>query len=121
MSENDLLKQAVINLKEIAVSVESEMCQLEEEKEKIVETSREKETENQAFQETNMQLSMMWREKKLEYFTMEEKALAFEHLLKETEQGKTGNKSFFKCSDINARKDTFRQERNEAILVLKQK
>lgn len=115
------MKQAVINLKEIAVSVESEMCQLEEEEEKIVKTSREKETENQALQETNMQLSMMWREKKLAYFTMEEKALAFEHLLKETEQGKTGNKSFFKCSDINARKDTLRQERNEAILVLKQK
>ena len=119
--KNDLLKQAVINLKEIAVGVKSEMCQLEEEKEKIVETSREKETENQALQETNMQLSMMWREKKLECFTMEEKALAFENWFKGTEQGKTGNKSFFKCSDIDARKDTFRQERNEAILVLKQK
>lgn len=92
--KNDLLKQAVISLKEIAVGVESEMCQLEEEKGKIVETSREKETENQALQETNMQLSMMWREKKMEYFTMEEKALAFEHRFKGTEQGKTGNKSF---------------------------
>lgn len=32
-----------------------------------------------------------------------------------------GNKSFFKCSDINVREDIFQQERNEAILVLKQK
>lgn len=61
MSEDKLLKQAVINLKEIAVSIESELCQLEEEKEKIVETSRGKETKNQALQETNMQLSIMWR------------------------------------------------------------
>ena len=61
VSEDKLLKQAVINLKEIAVSIESELCQLEEEKEKIVETSRGKETKNQALQETNMQLSIMWR------------------------------------------------------------
>ena len=59
-------------------------------------------------------------EKELKYFTVE-KALAFEHLLKETERGKTENKSFFKCSDIDAREDMFRQERNEAILVLRQK
>ena len=61
MSEDKLLKQAVINLKEIAVSIESKLCQLEEEKEKIAETSRGKETKNQALQETNMQLSIMWR------------------------------------------------------------
>ena len=61
VSEDKLLNPAVIILKELAVSIESELCQLEEEKEKIVETSRGKETKNQALQETNMQLSIMWR------------------------------------------------------------
>ena len=57
-------------------------------KEKIVQTSREKETENQALQETNMWLFRMKKEKEFEYVAMTKKALVLEQLLKEKEQGK---------------------------------
>ncbi|EPY81555.1 thyroid receptor-interacting protein 11-like protein [Camelus ferus] len=86
VSENELLRQAVTNLKERTLILEMDICKLKEENEKIVETSREKETEYQALQETNMKLSMMLREKEFECHSLKEKALACEQLLKEKEQ-----------------------------------
>lgn len=58
VDENELLRQAVKNLKERVSGFENDVCQLKEDNEKLVETSQEKETENQALQETNMRLSM---------------------------------------------------------------
>lgn len=82
------------------------MCQLEEEKEKIVETSGKGNRKSSIARDKYAAVYDVEREK-LECFTMEEKALAFEHWFKGTEQGKTGNKSFFKCSDIDAEKTRF--------------
>ncbi|XP_058423552.1 thyroid receptor-interacting protein 11 isoform X3 [Diceros bicornis minor] len=86
VNENELLRQAVTNLKERTLILEMEIGKLKGENEKIVETSREKETNYQALQETNMKFSMMLREKEFECHSMKEKALAFEQLLKEKEQ-----------------------------------
>ncbi|NXL06629.1 TRIPB protein, partial [Mesembrinibis cayennensis] len=85
-NENELLKQAVTNLKERNLILEMDIQKLKEENEKIVATCREKETEFQALQDTNMQFSMMLKEKEFESHSMKEKALAFEKLLKEKEQ-----------------------------------
>lgn len=86
VNENELLRQAVTNLKERILILEMDISKLKGENEKIVETSRGKETEYQALQETNMKFSMMLREKEFECHSMREKALAFEQLLKEKEQ-----------------------------------
>ena len=86
VNENELLRQAVTNLKERTLILEMDICKLKGENEKIVETSRGKETEYQALQETNMKFSMMLREKEFECHSLKEKAVAFEQLLKEKEQ-----------------------------------
>uniref|UniRef100_A0A8C0V749 Thyroid hormone receptor interactor 11 n=1 Tax=Cyanistes caeruleus TaxID=156563 RepID=A0A8C0V749_CYACU len=85
-NENELLKQAVTNLKERNLILEMDIRKLKEENEKIVARCREKETEFRALQETNMQFSMMLKEKEFESHSMKEKALAFEKLLKDKEQ-----------------------------------
>ncbi|KAJ8798627.1 hypothetical protein J1605_016430 [Eschrichtius robustus] len=104
VSENELLRQGVINLKERVVNFELDMCKLKEENEKLVETSREEETKSR---DKDVVFCDAEREKELKYVAMKEKVLAFEHLLKETELSKTGIKSAFKCSYINARKDYY--------------
>lgn len=85
-NENELLKQAVTNLKERNLILEIDIQKLKEENEKVVVNCREKESEFRALQETNMQFSMMLKEKEFESHSMKEKALAFEKLLKEKEQ-----------------------------------
>ncbi|NXR13212.1 TRIPB protein, partial [Semnornis frantzii] len=85
-NENEVLKQAVTNLKERNLILEMDIRKLKEENEKIVARCKEKETEFRALQETNMQFSMMLKEKEFESHSMKEKALAFEKLLKEKEQ-----------------------------------
>ncbi|ELW48878.1 Thyroid receptor-interacting protein 11 [Tupaia chinensis] len=89
IKENEVLRQAVINLKERILTLERDIFNLKEENKKIIETSREKEAEYQALQETNEKFSTMLREKEFECHSMKEKALAFEQLLKEKEQDKT--------------------------------
>ncbi|XP_057605502.1 thyroid receptor-interacting protein 11-like [Hippopotamus amphibius kiboko] len=123
VSENELLRQAVKNLKERVVNFELDMCTLKEENEKIVETYREKERENQALQETNTRISMMQTEKELECVAMKEKALTFEYLLEQTELGKTGelNQLLNAVTSIQEAKVMCQQERNEAMLALKRK
>ena len=49
---------------------------------------------------------MMQRKKELENVTGTEKALAFEHLMKEKEQGKIGIKSALRCLDLHAGEDS---------------
>lgn len=85
-NENEVLKQAVMNLKERTLALEMDLCKLKEENDKIVARCREKETEFRALQETNMQFSMMLKEKEFESHSMTEKALTFEKLLKDREQ-----------------------------------
>ncbi|XP_004837071.1 thyroid receptor-interacting protein 11 isoform X1 [Heterocephalus glaber] len=123
VNENELLRQAVTNLKERVLILELEIAKLKVENEKIVETSRAKETEYQALQETNMKFSMMLREKEFECHSMKEKALAFEQLLKEKEQGKTGelNQLLNTVKGMQEKMVTFQQERDQVTLSLKQK
>ncbi|XP_064334229.1 thyroid receptor-interacting protein 11-like [Camelus dromedarius] len=123
VSENEILRQAVINLKERVASLEVDICKLKEANEKIVQTWREKETENQALQQTNMRLSMMRREEQLKFVAMKEKPLALEHLLKENEQGKNGelNQLLHAVTSMQEKTLIFQQERDEVMLALKQK
>ncbi|XP_004394537.1 PREDICTED: thyroid receptor-interacting protein 11 [Odobenus rosmarus divergens] len=123
VNENELLRQAVTNLKERILILEMDIFKLKEENEKIVETTREKETEYQALQETNTKFSMMLREKEFECHSMKEKALAFEQLLKEKEQGKTGelNQLLNAVKSMQEKTVKFQQERDQVMLALKQK
>ncbi|XP_078090441.1 thyroid receptor-interacting protein 11 isoform X2 [Mustelus asterias] len=84
-SENEVLKQAVTNLKERISFLETDVRKVQEENDQIVAKSREKETEFRALQETNLQFSMMLREREFEKNSMREKASALEKLLKEKE------------------------------------
>lgn len=122
-NENELLKQAVTNLKERNLILEMDIRKLKEENEKIVVRCREKETEFRALQETNMQFSMMLKEKEFESHSMKEKALAFEKLLKEKEQGKTGelNQLLNEVKSMQEKAVTFQQERDQVMVALKQK
>uniref|UniRef100_A0A8C8SJU1 Thyroid hormone receptor interactor 11 n=1 Tax=Pelusios castaneus TaxID=367368 RepID=A0A8C8SJU1_9SAUR len=122
-NENELLKQAVTNLKERNLILEMDICKLKEENEKIVARCREKETEFRALQETNMQFSMMLREREFESHSMKEKALAFEKLLKEKEQGKIGelNQLLNEVKSMQEKAVSFQRERDQVILALKQK
>lgn len=123
VNENELLRQAVTNLKERTLILEMDICKLKGENEKIVETSRGKETEYQALQETNMKFSMMLREKEFECHSLKEKAVAFEQLLKEKEQGKTGelNQLLNAVKSMQEKTVMFQQERDQVMLALKQK
>ncbi|XP_057586938.1 thyroid receptor-interacting protein 11 isoform X2 [Hippopotamus amphibius kiboko] len=123
VNENELLRQAVTNLKERTLILEMDICKLKGENEKIVETSRGKETEYQALQETNMKFSMMLREKEFECQSLKEKALALEQLLKEKEQGKTGelNQLLNAVKSMQEKTVIFQQERDQVMLALKQK
>ncbi|KAF2986232.1 hypothetical protein EK904_009760, partial [Melospiza melodia maxima] len=122
-NENELLKQAVTNLKERNLILEMDIRKLKEENEKIVARCREKETEFRALQETNMQFSMMLKEKEFESHSMKEKALAFEQLLKDKEQGKTGelNQLLNEVKSMQEKAVTFQQERDQVMVALKQK
>ncbi|NWX27038.1 TRIPB protein, partial [Notiomystis cincta] len=122
-NENELLKQAVTNLKERNLILEMDIRKLKEENEKTVARCREKETEFRALQETNMQFSMMLKEKEFESHSMKEKALAFEKLLKDKEQGKTGelNQLLNEVKSMQEKAVTFQQERDKVMVALKQK
>ncbi|NXG66982.1 TRIPB protein, partial [Hemiprocne comata] len=122
-NENEVLKQAVTNLKERNLILEMDIRKLKEENEKIVARCREKETEFRALQETNMQFSMMLKEKEFESHSMKEKAVAFEKLLKEKEQGKTGelNQLLNEVKSMQEKAVTFQQERDQVMVALKQK
>eukprot|EP00061_Rhincodon_typus_P016844 g45270.t1 len=85
-AENEVLKQAVTNLKERISFLEMDVHKVQEENDQIVAKSKEKETEFRALQETNMQFSMMLREREFEKNSMKEKASALEKLLKEKEE-----------------------------------
>ncbi|XP_077179628.1 thyroid receptor-interacting protein 11 [Paroedura picta] len=122
-NENEVLKQAVTNLKERTLALEMDLCNLKEENDGIVARCREKETEFRALQETNMQFSVMLREKEFESHSMMEKALTFEKLLKDREQGKTGelNQLLNEAKSMQEKAVAFQQERDQVMLALKQK
>uniref|UniRef100_F6UFR4 Thyroid hormone receptor interactor 11 n=1 Tax=Xenopus tropicalis TaxID=8364 RepID=F6UFR4_XENTR len=122
-NENELLKQAVTNLKERTLILELDIRKLKEENEKIMAKGMEKETEFRALHETNMQFSMMLREKEFESTSMKEKASALENLLKEREQGKAGelNQLLNEVKSMQEKAVLFQHERDQVMLVLKQK
>lgn len=85
-NDNEVLKQAVTNLKERALILEIDVKKLKEENEQVAARSREKESEFRALQETNMQVSLLLREKEFELSAMSEKAATVERMLKDKEQ-----------------------------------
>ncbi|XP_041069859.1 thyroid receptor-interacting protein 11 isoform X1 [Carcharodon carcharias] len=122
-SENEVLKQAVTNLKERISFLEIDVHKAQEENDQIVAKSREKETEFRALQETNLQFSMMLREREFEKNSMREKASALEKLLKEKEEGKTGelNQLLNEVKSMQEQAGMFQHERDQVMLALKQK
>lgn len=85
-NDNEVLKQAVTNLKERALILEMDGKKLKEENELIATRSREKESEFRALQETNMQVSLLLREREFELSAMSEKAATVEKMLKDKDQ-----------------------------------
>ncbi|KAM6960712.1 thyroid receptor-interacting protein 11 [Aplochiton taeniatus] len=122
-SDNEVLKQAVTNLKERALILELDVKKLKEENELVAARSREKESEFRALQETNMQVSLLLREKEFERSSMSEKAEAMEKMLKDKEQGKSGelNQLLNEMRSMQGKAVAFQQERDQLMLALKQK
>uniref|UniRef100_A0AAX7VN24 GRIP domain-containing protein n=1 Tax=Astatotilapia calliptera TaxID=8154 RepID=A0AAX7VN24_ASTCA len=122
-NDNEVLKQAVTNLKERALILEMDVKKLKEENELVAARSREKESEFRALQETNMQVSLLLREKEFELSAMSEKAATVEKLLKDKEQGRSGelNQLLNEVKSMQDKAVAFQQERDQVMMALKQK
>ncbi|CAN9501961.1 unnamed protein product [Ophioblennius macclurei] len=122
-SDNEVLRQAVTNLKERALILEMDARTLKEENEAVAARSREKESEFRALQETNMQVSLLLREKEFELGAMSEKAATVERMLKDKEQGKNGelNQLLNEMKSMQEKAVLFQQERDQVMMALKQK
>lgn len=120
-SDNELLKQAVTNLKERALVLEMDGRKLKEENEAVAARSREKESEFRALQETNMQVSLMLREKEFERSAMSEKTAAMEKMLKDREQSGELNQLLNELRSMQEKAVAFQLERDQVMLALKQK
>ncbi|XP_076013627.1 thyroid receptor-interacting protein 11 [Genypterus blacodes] len=122
-NDNEVLKQAVTNLKERALILEMDGRKLKEENELVASRSREKESEFRALQETNMQVSLLLREKEFELSAVSEKATTVEKMLKDKEQGKSGelNQLLNELKSMQEKAVAFQQERDRVMMALKQK
>ncbi|XP_073689902.1 thyroid receptor-interacting protein 11 [Garra rufa] len=122
-NDNEVLKQAVTNLKERALILELDVKKLKEENEAIAGKAREKETEFRALQETNMQVSLLLREREFQFSAVNEKASAMEKMLKDKEQGKSGelNQLLNEVRSMQEKAVLFQQERDQVMMALKQK
>lgn len=122
-NDNEVLKQAVTNLKERALILEMDVKKLKEENELVASRSREKESEFRALQETNMQVSLLLREKEFELSAMSDKAATVERMLKDKEQGKSGelNQLLNEIKSMQEKAVAFQQERDQVMMALKQK
>ncbi|XP_052468774.1 thyroid receptor-interacting protein 11 [Carassius gibelio] len=122
-NDNEVLKQAVTNLKERALILELDVKKLKEENEAIAAKAREKETEFRALQETNMQVSLLLREREFQFSAVNEKASAIEKMLKDKEQGKSGelNQLLNEVKSMQEKAVLFQQERDQVMMALKQK
>ncbi|XP_061097447.1 thyroid receptor-interacting protein 11 [Conger conger] len=122
-NDNEVLKQAVTNLKERTLILEMDSRKLKEENELVMSRSREKESEFRALRETNLQVSLLLREKEFESNAMREKAAALEKMLKDGEQGKSGelNQLLNEVRSMQEKAVAFQQERDQVMLALKQK
>ncbi|KAF4105936.1 thyroid receptor-interacting protein 11 [Onychostoma macrolepis] len=122
-NDNEVLKQAVTNLKERALILELDVKTLKEENEAIAGKAREKETEFRALQETNMQVSLLLREQEFQFSAVNEKATAMEKMLKDKEQGKSGelNQLLNEVKSMQEKAVLFQQERDQVMMALKQK
>ncbi|XP_063039557.1 thyroid receptor-interacting protein 11 [Engraulis encrasicolus] len=122
-SDNELLRQAVTNLKERALILEMDARKLREENDQVASRSREKESEFRALQETNMQVSLLLREREFQCNAATEKATAMEKMLKDREQGKSGelNQLLNEVRSMQEKAILFQQERDQVMLALKQK
>uniref|UniRef100_A0A8C2YYP1 Thyroid hormone receptor interactor 11 n=1 Tax=Cyclopterus lumpus TaxID=8103 RepID=A0A8C2YYP1_CYCLU len=122
-NDNEVLKQAVTNLKERALILEMDGRKLKEENELVASRSREKESEFRALQETNMQVSLLLREKEFELSAVSEKSATVERMLKDKEQGKSGelNQLLNELKSMQEKALAFQQERDQVMMALKQK
>lgn len=122
-NDNEVLKQAVTNLKERALILEMDSKKLKEENELVAARSREKESEFRALQETNMQVSLLLREKEFELSAVSEKAATMEKMLKDKDQGKSGelNQLLNEMKSMQDKAVAFQQERDQVMMALKQK
>ncbi|KAM9786346.1 thyroid receptor-interacting protein 11 isoform X1 [Syngnathus typhle] len=122
-SDNEVLKQAVTNLKERALILELDGKTLKEENERVAGRSREKESEFRALQETNMQVSMLLREREFELNAMRDKATTVEKMLKDKEQGKSSelNQLLNEIKSMQDKAVAFQHERDQVMMALKQK
>ncbi|XP_064446391.1 thyroid receptor-interacting protein 11-like [Mirounga angustirostris] len=123
VSENELLRQTVTNLKERIAELEMDVCQPREENAKVEENSREKAVGDEALQETDRLLSVMRREEASQGAAMKEKALALEQLSQEREEHETGvlNRPVSAVPSMQGKTVLCQQGRDEVLLALTQK
>ncbi|XP_064440023.1 thyroid receptor-interacting protein 11-like [Mirounga angustirostris] len=123
VSENELLRQTVTNLKERIAELEMDVCQPREENAKVEENSREKAVGDEALQETDRLLSVMRREEESQGAAMKEKALALEQLSQEREEHETGvlNRPVSAVPSMQGKTVLCQQGRDEVLLALTQK
>ncbi|XP_061414846.1 LOW QUALITY PROTEIN: thyroid receptor-interacting protein 11-like [Lethenteron reissneri] len=122
-SENELLRQAVINLKERTRLLEADLAQLKEEKEQVSQHAQGQNSELGALQQSAMQLSMLLREKEFETSSAKEKAAALEKLLREKDTGSAGELETL-LAELKRQQEqavAFQHERDQSLLALKQK
>ncbi|XP_054651408.1 thyroid receptor-interacting protein 11 isoform X2 [Dunckerocampus dactyliophorus] len=122
-SDNEVLKQAVTNLKERALILELDVKKLKEDNELVAARSGENESEFRALQETNMQVSLLLREREFELSAVRDKAATVEKMLKDKEQGKSGelNQLLNEIKSMQEKAVAFQQERDQVMMALKQK
>ncbi|KAG8513528.1 Thyroid receptor-interacting protein 11, partial [Galemys pyrenaicus] len=120
VNENEIYKQAVINLKERVSNFETESGKQKQENEKLKASSKEKEGEVQALQDTNVKLSQLLRELESQYLPVKK---VLEQLMKEDEKGKTGdlNQLLNKITLMQEKILLLQKEKDEVIIVLKNK
>uniref|UniRef100_UPI00358E1BCD thyroid receptor-interacting protein 11 isoform X2 n=1 Tax=Myxine glutinosa TaxID=7769 RepID=UPI00358E1BCD len=123
VAEGELLRQAIVKLKDRAECFEQDVTQLKEENVRLGQQAHEKEMEFGTLQEANMKLSMLFREREFDAQSAREKALALENLLKEKEQGKAGelNQLLQEMQIKEQQAVAFQQERDQMVVSLKQK
>ncbi|CAN0395985.1 unnamed protein product [Lampetra fluviatilis] len=122
-SENELLRQAVINLKERTRLLEADLAQLKVEKEQVSQHAQGQNSELGALQQSAMQLSMLLREKEFETSSAKEKAAALEKLLREKDTGSAGELETL-LAELKRQQEqavAFQHERDQSLLALKQK
>ncbi|CAK8680212.1 unnamed protein product [Clavelina lepadiformis] len=122
-NEVSILRKSVENLREQVSGLSKENESLREKISYMEHSSEDKESESQAFQETNAQLSVMLKERDYELESLREKTATLNEILLRHEQGKESqSQNYLKELDLaKEQAASAKHERDQIMLTLKQK